>query len=68
MYIYTRKLLQISMFIKIKFFIGNAIIKKNLENIDVLIVDEAAQSLEVELLIPLYTCPRNMILIGTLMN
>jgi superfamily I DNA and/or RNA helicase len=52
------------MFIKIHFFIGNAIIKKNLENIDVLIVDEAAQSLEVELLIPLYTCPRNMILIG----
>lgn len=43
---------------------GSGIVKKNVFNIDTLVVDEAAQALEVELLIPLAAIPRNLILVG----
>ena len=43
---------------------GSSIIKNNIFDIDVLIVDEAAQALEVELLIPLALGPKNLILVG----
>jgi AAA domain len=43
---------------------GSGIVKKNVFNVDTLVVDEAAQALEVELLIPLSTTPRNLILVG----
>jgi hypothetical protein len=43
---------------------GNSIMKKNCTNIDVLVVDEAAQALEAELLIPLSTGPKSLIIVG----
>jgi hypothetical protein len=43
---------------------GSGIVKKNVFNVDTLVVDEAAQALEVELLIPLSATPRNLILVG----
>ena len=43
---------------------GSSIIKNNIYNLDFLVVDEAAQSLEVELLIPFALGPKNLILVG----
>ena len=43
---------------------GSGLVKKNVYGVDVLVVDEAAQALEVELLIPLSAAPKNLILVG----
>ena len=43
---------------------GSNIVIKNVTSVDVLIVDEAAQALEVELLIPLTIGAKNLILVG----
>jgi hypothetical protein len=43
---------------------GSVGVTRNFRNIDVLVIDEAAQAFEPELLIPMVLEPRNMVLIG----
>ena len=43
---------------------GNRILRNNFSEMDVLIIDEAAQLFEPELLVPLQLCPRNLVMIG----
>jgi hypothetical protein len=43
---------------------GHSLVRRCVVEVDVLLVDEAAQALEAELLVPLGAMPRNMMLIG----
>eukprot|EP01034_Spumella_vulgaris_P047180 gene47180-58881_t len=43
---------------------GNASVTRNFRNIDLLVVDEAAQAFEPELLVPMALLPKNLVLLG----
>jgi senataxin len=43
---------------------GNASVARNFRNIDLLVIDEAAQAFEPELLVPMALLPKNLVLLG----